>query len=289
MRNRLVSSSLAVVLGASLGLACEPARGQQRPSSKISAFDAKGAEPAEAAAPAPKPAAEPAPVASAPAAHVLYGAVVPAAPRVDVAVRSSRVRTLDGRLGGSAGGFTARPATATRFAVNSPFGVRSDPLTGMLRMHTGVDLRAEYGESVGASMSGTVWFAGERSGYGNLVVVDHGSGIATFYAHLSKIVVAAGEKVDAGQLVGYVGSTGRSTGPHLHYEVRANGRPVDPSSALALDGDQLLVNGQSVGIASTAGPVALPKAPGGTSISIDFDDPQIAKAPDGQSLMVDWE
>ncbi len=155
-------------------------------------------------------------------------------------------------------------------------------------MHTGVDLRASYGESVGVSMSGTVWFAGERSGYGNLVVVDHGSGISTFYAHLSKIVVSVGEKVDAGQLIGYVGSTGHSTGPHLHYEVRANGRAVDPSSSLALAGDELIVNGESVGLASTGGPVALPKAPGGTTISVEWKDDD-TQTVNGQTLSVDWE
>jgi hypothetical protein len=151
-------------------------------------------------------------------------------------------------------------------------------------MHTGVDLRADYGSSVGASMSGKVWFAGVRSGYGNLVVIDHGNGVATFYAHLSAIAVAIGESVEAGQLVGLVGSTGRSTGPHLHYEVRANGHPVDPSSRISVVGDEVVVEGRAFGRAGTwDGPVELPRAPGGTTITADLG------ATDGPSLLVDWE
>jgi murein DD-endopeptidase MepM/ murein hydrolase activator NlpD len=160
----------------------------------------------------------------------------------------------------------------------------------MLRIHTGVDVRAEFGESVGASMSGTVWFAGPRAGYGNLVVVDHGSGIATFYAHLSRIDVVAGQPVAAGQLIGYVGSTGRSTGPHLHYEVRANGRPIDPASPIAVSGDDLVVNGEHIGAVAGSGPLALPKAPGGTNISVAFSDSESATlVVGGQALTVDWE
>ena len=140
-------------------------------------------------------------------------------------------------------------------------------------------------------LAGKVWFAGQRSGYGNVVVVDHGTGIATLYAHLSQISVATGQSIEAGQLIGYVGSTGRSTGPHLHYEVRANGRPVDPGTAIAVEGDKLVVNGQSLGLASGTGPVALPKAPGGTSIAVDWDADTVSEGPNGTgpALSIDWE
>lgn len=279
---RLTTSSLC--LAAALLASIAPTAAQEkvtRPSTKIAAF---GDDPAPAPARAPTPA--PAPVAPEP--KVVLGAVIPPAPHVEVAAEAPG-RPYDGRRG-ALGGFVAHPAVATRFAVNSPFGVRSDPITGMLRMHTGVDLKAAYGESVGAAMSGTVCFAGERSGYGNLVVLDHGSGIATFYAHLARIDVATGQTLAAGQLIGYVGTTGRSTGPHLHYEVRANGHPVDPSATIGIAGDRLVVNGQSLGAVGDVSPAALPKAPGGTSIARDWGaDDGTVETSGGQTLSIDWE
>lgn len=263
---------------AGLAAPCAAAAQQGRTGSgRIVAFDDD--------APVRKPAAEP--VAPAPEPErarpdVAFGAVVPPPPRVIVAPRGTRP--------GGVPEFSARPAAATRLAVNSPYGVRSDPLTGIARMHTGVDLHARYGESVGAAMSGTVWFAGARAGYGNLVVVDHGDGVSTFYAHLSSIAVRSGDVLEAGQLLGYVGSTGRSTGPHLHYEVRANGHPVDPSSAIAIENGELHVNGQALGQAgSWRGPVELPRAPGGTSIAVDWGVDDSSQSVAGQTLAVDWE
>ncbi|HEY8548664.1 MAG TPA: peptidoglycan DD-metalloendopeptidase family protein [Vicinamibacterales bacterium] len=114
-------------------------------------------------------------------------------------------------------------------AMTSPFGWRSDPFTGRSRFHTGVDLRAAYGTDVPCAADGEVIFAGERGGYGNLVIVRHAGGLETRYAHLASIDVAAGTRVAEGQSVGRVGSTGRSTAPHLHFEVLVNGERVDPA------------------------------------------------------------
>jgi len=95
-------------------------------------------------------------------------------------------------------------------------------------VHTGIDLRAAWGEPVAAAAAGRVIFAGPYGGYGNAVIIDHGGGMSTLYAHLSSIAVGYGETVTAGQTIGRVGSTGLSTGPHLHFEVRIDGQPVDP-------------------------------------------------------------
>jgi murein DD-endopeptidase MepM/ murein hydrolase activator NlpD len=112
--------------------------------------------------------------------------------------------------------------------VTSGFGTRIDPFVRQLAMHTGVDLRAESGEPVRAAAAGKVVQAERNGGYGLMVEVDHGNGLATRYAHLSAIDVREGTVVPAGAVLGRAGSTGRSTGPHLHYEVRASGEPVDP-------------------------------------------------------------
>jgi murein DD-endopeptidase MepM/ murein hydrolase activator NlpD len=116
--------------------------------------------------------------------------------------------------------------------VTSPFGPRIDPFLGRPALHTGVDLRGAYGDSVRATAPGRVTFAGAMGGYGNLVEVDNGNGLATRYAHLSSIDVAQGEAVATGTIVGHIGDTGRATGPHLHYEVRIDGQPVDPERFL---------------------------------------------------------
>jgi murein DD-endopeptidase MepM/ murein hydrolase activator NlpD len=99
-------------------------------------------------------------------------------------------------------------------------------------MHEGIDIGAPYGAPIYAAASGTVIYCGWESGYGNLTVIDHGGNLATAYGHQSSIVVACGQQVTQGQVIGYVGSTGHSTGPHLHFEVRINGAPVDPMGYL---------------------------------------------------------
>ncbi len=112
--------------------------------------------------------------------------------------------------------------------INSPFGVRVDPLTGDARHHGGVDLHAKYGDPVYAAAGGKVVFTGVSGGYGNLIVVAHGKGLQTYYGHLSKIIAQVGQRVHRGSLIGRVGATGRVTGPHLHFEIRKNGKAQDP-------------------------------------------------------------
>jgi murein DD-endopeptidase MepM/ murein hydrolase activator NlpD len=114
----------------------------------------------------------------------------------------------------------------------SGFGVRSDPFLGRPAMHTGLDFRAQMGDPVRATANGRVVSAGWSGGYGRMIEVDHGNGLATRYGHLSEIGVKIGETVKIGQVIGEVGSTGRSTGPHLHYETRIDGEAVDPQKFL---------------------------------------------------------
>lgn len=116
--------------------------------------------------------------------------------------------------------------------ISSRFGDRSDPFSGAEREHHGVDIAAAAGTPIQAVRAGTVTFAGERGGYGNVVILDHGDGLETRYAHCASLDVRAGDQVRAGAKVASVGSTGRSTGPHLHFEVRQDDAPVDPASAL---------------------------------------------------------
>jgi len=112
--------------------------------------------------------------------------------------------------------------------VTSPYGYRIHPIFGDSRLHSGVDIGAAYGSGVFAASGGQVVFAGTMSGYGNAIVVDHGGGIATTYNHLSGFSVSVGSGVSRGQTIGSVGCTGYCTGPHLHFEVRIGGSPVDP-------------------------------------------------------------
>ncbi len=114
--------------------------------------------------------------------------------------------------------------------LTSGFGYRRHPILGYRRLHTGLDIAAVRGTPIRAAASGTVNYSGRNRGYGNYVRISHGSGIQTAYAHMSRIVASNGSRVSQGQIIGYVGSTGMSTGPHLHYELIRNGRKVDPRS-----------------------------------------------------------
>jgi murein DD-endopeptidase MepM/ murein hydrolase activator NlpD len=114
----------------------------------------------------------------------------------------------------------------------SGFGVRSDPFLGRPAMHTGLDFRAATGDPVRATANGKVASAGWSGGYGRMVEIDHGNGLSTRYGHLSEIGVKVGDQIKIGQVIGEVGSTGRSTGPHLHYETRIDGEAVDPQKFL---------------------------------------------------------
>ncbi len=112
--------------------------------------------------------------------------------------------------------------------IGSPFGPRVHPIFGTVRQHTGVDIGGSTGDAIFASKEGQVIFAGWKGGYGNAVIIAHVDGIATLYAHMSEIFVVDGEQLDTGEVLGAVGSTGWSTGPHLHFETRVNGIPRDP-------------------------------------------------------------
>ena len=113
--------------------------------------------------------------------------------------------------------------------VSSGFGTRVHPILGEVRMHTGLDYAAGAGAPIKASGNGIVIWAGPRGGYGNAVIIDHRNGLATLYAHQSRVNARLGQKVSTGQVIGFVGQTGMSTGPHLHFEVREMGAPVDPA------------------------------------------------------------
>lgn len=121
--------------------------------------------------------------------------------------------------------------------VSSAYGMRRDPISGASRMHQGIDIPMATGDDVRSLKGGTVVESQSRGGYGQTVVVDHGDGLTTRYAHLSARHVQVGDTVTAGQIVGLAGQTGRATGPHLHLEVRANGVAIDPMS---LDAERLL-------------------------------------------------
>jgi murein DD-endopeptidase MepM/ murein hydrolase activator NlpD len=112
--------------------------------------------------------------------------------------------------------------------ISSGFGYRADPFTGGGAMHTGLDFRGPYGAPIYAAAKGTVSFVGVHSGYGNCVEIDHGNGLITRYAHMSGFRTQIGKAVLPGEVIGLIGSTGRSTGPHLHFEVRINDRAVNP-------------------------------------------------------------
>lgn len=112
--------------------------------------------------------------------------------------------------------------------LTSSYGYRTHPIFGDTRLHTGIDIGAAYGAPVIASDSGVVVYAGAMSGYGNAIVIDHGGGLATTYNHLSAFTVSSGQSVRRGAQIGAVGCTGYCTGPHLHFEVRVDGSPVDP-------------------------------------------------------------
>ncbi|NLG80066.1 MAG: M23 family metallopeptidase [Firmicutes bacterium] len=115
-----------------------------------------------------------------------------------------------------------------RGRVTSSFGRRRHPITGRVQGHEGIDIAAPTGTPIRATADGIVRFSGTQAGYGRLVIIDHGYGFETLYAHNSRNTVRAGQRVKRGQVIAYIGSTGTSTGPHVHYEVRVSGKPVNP-------------------------------------------------------------
>lgn len=158
------------------------------------------------------------------------GPLMPADPKLGM---TTTLTDLDGALSRLEAAHTtikempfANPAPSRD--ITSPFGNRIDPLLGKLALHPGIDFRASTGAPIKSAGAGTVVLAGEVNGYGNMVEIDHGQGVTTRYGHLSKFNVRTGQKVEEGQVIGLAGSTGRSTGSHLHYEIRRNGTPINP-------------------------------------------------------------
>ncbi|MFA6807456.1 MAG: peptidoglycan DD-metalloendopeptidase family protein [Eubacteriales bacterium] len=138
-----------------------------------------------------------------------------------------KIRQLQSQNTGIVGSVTTWPTPSCRY-ITSPFGYRIHPTTGKYTLHTGVDIGASYGATIVSAGSGIVIFSGWYGAYGNAIIIDHGNGVSTLYGHMSSIVAKVKTAVVPGQTIGYVGTTGWSTGPHLHFEVRVNGTPVNP-------------------------------------------------------------
>jgi murein DD-endopeptidase MepM/ murein hydrolase activator NlpD len=165
-----------------------------------------------------------------------------AAARVATKAAATAAPTLDGGSPSADAGADAvadLPSSPGQFQypipgapITSPFGYRIHPIYGTSLLHTGVDFGADAGDPIHAAADGVVASAGSLGGYGNATIIEHGGGLATLYGHQSVILVSEGERVTAGQVIGRVGCTGSCTGPHLHFEVRVDGEPVDPMSYL---------------------------------------------------------
>lgn len=150
----------------------------------------------------------------------------------------ARIQMLRWQVGNSRQWFEASGVGESRGQLSRPvngpmtsgFGMRRHPILGYKRMHAGLDFKASHGAPIFAATDGIIAYAGRKGGYGNFVQINHGGGIATGYGHMSRIAARPGQRVRQGQIIGYVGSTGLSTGPHLHYELYRNGRPINPLS-----------------------------------------------------------
>ena len=169
----------------------------------------------------------------------LENAVIPPAPLiVKRSTNSIQIPAEGGSTvsnGNPASKYEEHPVVSSNVSVGSDFGYRRDPFTRRAKFHSGVDIKARWGDPVGASQAGIVQFAGWYHGYGNLIIVSHGGGVTTHYAHLSSFDVEPGGRVERGTIIGRAGSTGRATSPHLHYEVRLDGNPLSPFQPLALE------------------------------------------------------
>jgi murein DD-endopeptidase MepM/ murein hydrolase activator NlpD len=155
------------------------------------------------------------------------------APEFDrAAARAARDVAAAGRLKALMPFLPLRKPLDGEASLSSPFGYRIDPFLGRPSLHPGVDLIEAYGAEIRCAGAGRVVHAGPMGGYGDMVEIDHGNGLTTRYAHMSEILVEEGQEVAQGALIGRIGSSGRSTGPHLHYEVRVDGEPVDPERFL---------------------------------------------------------
>jgi len=139
-----------------------------------------------------------------------------------IALQSSS-KYIGGKIGWPSPGY---------YKITSPYGYRDHPILKKKKLHTGIDIAVPSGTGIVAANSGKVIYAGYNGGYGNTVIIDHGGKISTLYAHNSKLLVKVGDQVEKGNVISKSGSTGLSTGPHLHFEVRENGQPVDPMKYL---------------------------------------------------------
>ncbi|MGX7897051.1 M23 family metallopeptidase [Tsuneonella sp. HG222] len=150
----------------------------------------------------------------------------------DIVAYSRAARQLAAGPGGGVPGEMPTLAPTAYSRITSGFGTRRHPILGTLRSHSGIDLAAPTGTPIRATADGVVSVANWKGGYGLFVGLKHAGGLESNYGHMSRLNVSAGQKVTRGQVIGYVGSTGMSTGPHVHYEVRMNGRAVDPAKAM---------------------------------------------------------
>ena len=157
---------------------------------------------------------------------------------LEVGIRDAlhRAEQLAAKLPSPAPDLTILTTEPIADTESSGFGWRDDPIRHDERFHSGTDYRADPGTNVRAAGDGVVVFAGRMGGYGNLIAIDHGGGVVTRYAHLQKILAKKGDAIAAGTHIGEVGRTGRATGPHLHFEILLDGRPVDPVMAMAVAG-----------------------------------------------------
>lgn len=185
-----------------------------------------------------KPPSSPPPDAKMAAPAATGGPYVAASMRGDTAsferqlYRISLARAHVDKLNRTLAALPVRKPVFGEIDMSSPFGMRMDPFVKGPAIHTGIDMRGDTGDPVRATATGTVTIAGVNGGYGKMVEIDHGNGLSTRYGHLSAIDVIVGQSVRIGQTIGKIGSTGRSTGPHLHYETRVDGDAVDPQKYL---------------------------------------------------------
>ncbi len=154
-----------------------------------------------------------------------------AAKKAEQEASAEIARLVSGDTSKYIGGQLLWPSTSS-YTITSPFSMRVHPTLGVYKQHTGIDIGASYGTSVLAAGEGTVIISGWNNAWGNYVVINHGGGITTLYAHNSQLLVSKGARVTRGQTIAKVGSTGYSTGPHIHFEVQVNGKAVNPMSYL---------------------------------------------------------
>ena len=154
-----------------------------------------------------------------------YDEMMAASKQIEDMLRRSSMANAPAGAAASGNGSMIWPVGGT---ITSEFGWRTHPITGTQKYHSGIDIGADYGTPISAAAAGTVEYAGWISGYGNTVIINHGGGVTTLYGHNQSLAASVGQQVSQGETIAYCGSTGNSTGPHCHFEVRQNGSPVSP-------------------------------------------------------------